>query len=394
MSSYGLNSDWVGSSTALLSLLGIAAVVLAWIWTAFGRHCRVVAEPRLRGYSLLAGSALAETTGLGREGVGGQVEGSPGDWPASRGSVDRLTFVGQRDPGALRRYLLEDGHHIDQHGKTRCLSPDHEDRNPSAHVYAGSEGGRVYCFACGFRVDAFTYLVERRGLSKRQALEVLGSPHARARRPGSARSGEWSCVRQCPNAALPAPIIEAHMRRAAVLARVPAALDARGFAVEDLRRLAVAAGDEGAIIPITGTQGQVLRLKLRRGPGERSPRYCYVDGVGEGTPAWCSPGWGNAGLVLVMEGELNAAAAWCARPHLDVVGVAGTSGSLPLSRLAGRVVVLYADGDEAGMLARDRWARALHMRGCKVSMLPAWPEGDACDIAYAFGRGELRRRLS
>jgi len=176
------------------------------------------------------------------------------------------------------------------------------------------------------------------------------------------------------------------------LQAVPAALEGRGFTVPDLRQLGFANENGRAIIPILSPDGQVVRLKMRRAPDEVGPRYCYIDGEGEGTPACCSPQWGRARLTLVMEGELNAAICWCVRPDLDVVGVAGTGGSLPLTRLARRPVVVYADGDGAGRQALDRWARALYARGCFVSFLPAW-DRDACDVAGQFGRDELLQRL-
>ena len=299
-----------------------------------------------------------------------------------------------RSASALRGFLEDDGNHISRDDKVRCLAPAHEDRNPSAHLFDGPEGGHVHCFACGYHVDAFTYLVEHRSLSKRQAMELLEPTRPRAPRPTRARPEPRERVAECPRTPLPAHVVEAHQRRAERLERVPAALTGRGFTLDDLRLLGVAAEGERAIIPITGTDGQVLRLKMRRSPREHGARYRYLDVQGEGTPAWCSPAWGSADTVLVIEGELNGAAAWCARPELDVVGVAGTSGSLPLSRLAGRSVVLYADGDTVGEQARDRWAKALHVRRCKVSVLPAWPDGDACDVAHQHGRAELRQRLT
>ena len=311
----------------------------------------------------------------------------------TRGPTSDPVSVGRRSD-ALRRFLENDGHDILRGDTLTCLAPGHMDVNPSAHLYDGPEGGHVHCFACGYHVDAFTYLVKHRSLSKRQAMEMLEPTGPRAPRPSRERPKPRQHVAECPSTPLPAHVVEAHQRRAERLLRVPAALDGRGFTLNDLHLLGVAAEGDRAIIPITGPEGQVLRLKLRSDPSERGARYRYVDVQGIGTPAWCSPAWGEADTVLVMEGELNASAAWCARPDLDLVGVAGTSGSLPLTRLSGRAVVLYADDDPVGVLARDRWARALHARGCTVSMLQAWPDGDACDIAHRFGRDELRQRLS
>ena len=307
----------------------------------------------------------------------------------------RHTHSSGRARDALRHFLEHDGHHVTSDDKVRCPSPAHEDRNPSAHVFDGDEGGHLHCFACEYHVDAFTYLVEHRGLTARQAVEQLDPSGPRpAPRPAQRRRTAVERVHECSAIPLPASVVEAHQRRSERLDRVPAALDGRGFTLDDLRRVNVAAEDDRAILPITSPTGDVLRLKVRRGPSERGARYYYLDTQGEGTPAWCSPHWGTDRTVLVVEGELNALAAWCARPGLDVVGVAGTSGSLPLTTLAGRTVVLYADGDDVGRRALDRWARALHARRCRVSVLEPWSDGDACDVAHKLGRDELRRRLA
>ena len=123
-------------------------------------------------------------------------------------------------------------------------------------------------------------------------------------------------------------------------------------------------------------------------------KYLYVD-VMSGTPAWCSPTVATAELILVIEGELNGAVAWCARPEIGVVGVAGGNGCLPLAAFQGRTVVIYADGDEVGRRARERWAAAAHQHGAaSVLTLDPWPDGDACDVAGTHGLDELRRRLS
>ena len=310
----------------------------------------------------------------------------------------RVVRVGQQVVGRarddLRRMLLADGHHITRDNKLRCPSPTHVDRNPSAHVFDGEEGGHVHCFGCGYHFDAFEYLVEQRGMGRRAALEFLDGPGRRprlsVRRPFSRQP---DVVRECSAVALANHAVAAHLRRAEQLIGIPEALAYRGFTVDDLRCLRVGAEGAAAVIPIMGPDGQVLRLKRRASPWEAGPRYRYVDAYGYGTPAWCSPGWGAADVTLVIEGELNAAICWCVRPDLDVVGAAGVSGSLPLRRLACRRVVLYADGDTAGRNALDRWARALHHRGCHVIVLDPWQDGDACDVAYQLGRDELRRRL-
>ena len=97
--------------------------------------------------------------------------------------------------------------------------------------------------------------------------------------------------------------------------------------------------------------------------------------------------------VLIVEGELNGMACWLARPELRVMGVAGSEGDLHLEALRGRTVNVYADGDEAGKRARERWASQAHRAGVKVYVLEPWNDGDACDVMGTLGRAALRERL-
>lgn len=299
----------------------------------------------------------------------------------------------QRD--ALRRHLEHTGVTITRGGYIAC--PEHTERTPSCHVYDGPEGGHLHCYGCGYHADAYTYLSTHGGMTARAAVELLDGPSFT---PGSLRLRTArplttpKPVAACPSAPLPAHVVAAHDCRAAQLDHVPAALDGRGFSLADLRRLRAAGENGRAIIPIIGPAGQVLRLKVRKAPDESGARYAYADVHGVGTPAWCSPSLRDARVVLVIEGELNGMAAWCARPDLGVVGVAGTRGTLPLLALAGRDVALYADGDQPGREALGRWANALHLHRCNVSALAPWADGDACDIAGRLGRDELAERLA
>ena len=301
----------------------------------------------------------------------------------------------RREPTALRRHLEAAGVTINREGYITC--PAHADQHPSCFVYDGPEGGHLHCYACGYHADAYEYLTTHAGLTRRQALEHLDGTTLTpgARRLQTPRPlAPLELVTACPTMPLPAHVVAAHDRRAAMLDHVPAALDGRGFTLADLRRLRAAGENGRAILPITGPAGQVLRLKVRKAPDELGARYAYADAHGTGTPAWCSPNMAPADLVLVIEGELNGMITWCARPELGVVGVAGTRGTLPLLALAGRPVVLYADGDQPGRDALTRWATALHLHRCTVSALEPWPDGDACDIAGRLGRPELAARLA
>ena len=156
---------------------------------------------------------------------------------------------------------------------------------------------------------------------------------------------------------------------------------------------------------VRGPDGKPWALKVRN-PGTpeeleagKVARYAYL-GKGQGSPAWCSPGFESAPAELVIEGELNAAAVYAAfdaagyGASLGVQGVASAS-ALPHAAhvTPGREVWIYADGDAAGEKARKVWAELMHAQGAQVRMLPApntftyrmpdegayVTDGDACD---------------
>lgn len=52
------------------------------------------------------------------------------------------------------QYAAENGVTLNNNGFVSCLSPDHEDRNPSMHYW--EENNIFYCFSCGFVADIFT----------------------------------------------------------------------------------------------------------------------------------------------------------------------------------------------------------------------------------------------
>lgn len=177
--------------------------------------------------------------------------------------------------------------------------------------------------------------------------------------------------------------------------RVPPALIGRGFQEDDIPTLWIAEGENGdGLFAISGPEGQLLNVKRRHAGKDANPRYSY-EVAGNGSPAWCSPRILEADEVLVIEGELNGMAAWLARPELGVMGPAGANGCLHLDALRGRIVYVYADRDDPGDKARERWAQQANDAGAKrVYTLDPWPDGDACDVAGRLSREHLRERLT
>jgi DNA primase len=282
--------------------------------------------------------------------------------------------------------IVTETHDIDRNGKVLC--PVHDDHTPSCHIYI--DGWK--CYSCGAHGDAVDWLKLTHNLSTAEAIRKLERraggyiPPAAERRPvPPARTVIYKPVDE--------NMLEAHRQRAAQLDQVPAAMEGRGFSPDDLKVLQIAAYGQDAVLPITGPDGTVLALKRRYAEPRDGQRYRYTT-PGHGTPAWCSPDFLEADQVLICEGELNGAACWLAAPELAVMGIAGTGGALHLDVLKGRTIYCYADGDDPGQKARDKWAAlALEAGGLKVYALDPWP-ADACDLAGTEGRAALQELLS
>ena len=281
------------------------------------------------------------------------------------------------------RTLVAETRTIDRHSKVRCPNPAHEDRNPSCHIWSHS----FKCFSCGLSGDLVDWLELEHGISTGEAIQEL-----KRRVEGIYRSP--SPQRRVSRTAIaifkqvPANQLAAHRRRAARLDHLPRAMGGRGFALKDLQQLGFAAFGEDAVFPITGPDGTVLALKKRFAKPQDDQRYRYTT-PGHGTPAWCSPCFLERGTILIVEGELNAMVCFLAAPHLAVMGVAGTGGALHSEALRSRKVYVYADGDEPGQRARNKWAA----QALEVYILEPWP-ADACEIAGRRGHAALRERLT
>ncbi len=302
------------------------------------------------------------------------------------------------------RAIVQETHLLTKSSKTRCLW--HDDTNPSLHIYPDG----FYCFACGASGDHLDWLTATRALSFQEAVDTLAhhagtftcfapaqltipvTSHAlvNSREPFLKKPTlEWRLpLRQHQ--------LETHQRRAAKLTEVPEALAGRSFTLSDCKRLSFVGENGNTIFPVLGPNGLALTLKCRYAV-PNPHRYEYVT-PGRGTPAWCSPDIRQSKVVFVVEGELNGMMCWLALRGQDnqigVMGTAGTNGLLHLDVLENKTVDIYADGDEAGNEARQRWAKQALGAGAKeVYVLEPWPV-DACDIAGAFGKAALRKRLT
>ncbi len=301
------------------------------------------------------------------------------------------------------RGLVQETHQLTKSSKTQCLW--HDDTHPSLHIYPDG----YFCFACGASGDHLDWLTATRALSFQEAIDLLtryDGSHFYAtptRVENSVTSKNSFCEKPTFEWHLPLRQhqLETHERRAERLAEVPEALTGRGFTLVDCKRLGFVNENGNAIFPVIGPSGLALTLKCRYAV-PNPHRYEYVT-PGRGTPAWCSPDIRQAKAILIVEGELNGMACWLAvskpdggnhQAHVGVMGTAGAYGSLHLDVFKDKTVYIYADDDDAGEDARQRWARQALGAGAKeMFVLEPWPQ-DACDIAGAFGKAALRKRLT
>lgn len=142
---------------------------------------------------------------------------------------------------------------------------------------------------------------------------------------------------------------------------------------------------------VRGPQGRVYNVKRRRVVTQGS-KYGVVF-AGLGSPAWCSPGYGQTCQVLLIEGELNAAAAYHATRisglSLDVQGLAGAD-TWPFPEGLEREVWIYADPDESGERMRGRLQDlCFRMGASRVRQVPALNAGDFCDLLGQEGAGAV-----
>lgn len=167
----------------------------------------------------------------------------------------------------------------------------------------------------------------------------------------------------------------------------PAAKDLARRGLWPPSELDVAALGNDLVFAVRGPTGRVVNFKRRVHGAARSKYSVMIPG--HGTPAWCNPRYGQASRLLVIEGELNAAAAWRVIRELgldfDVQGLPGTD-TTPFLEGLDREVWVYADADESGERMRARIQDlAFRVGAPRVRQIPALAEGDFCDVLGRAG---------
>jgi len=258
-------------------------------------------------------------------------------------------------------------------GKARCVAPDHEDADPSMHLY----GDHVYCFSCGFHGDVVDVWAAMQGfdrpfeaahdLAREYSVDLPDvSPETR-RKALERREKEDRYLKQaraCHRA------LDRHPR-------VRDWWEGRSFGEELQVHFLLGTNRDGkeAVIPFwhSGRISGLVRRKL-----EGKPKYVYPtreEFAGGHRPLFI-PGT-LRGDVYLVEGILDALAVTALGE--SAVAVGGTAISelqmRELERVPGPLYIL-PDADEEGDQAAREWVRKLYP---KALVCPAEYEGEVAD---------------
>ena len=315
------------------------------------------------------------------------------------------------------------------------LCPFHNEKSPSFMV--SPERQSFHCFGCGKGGDAFTFLMEREGLTFVEALEMLarkagvelkrspGQKHERSRRErlieAIAEAGvffrSWLPRSKDALAYLEKRGISPAMRERFGLGFAPDGwhglrdhLRARGYTDEDILKAGLGAeGRHGIydifrarlVFPINDLQGRTIAFGGRI-IGEGEPKYLNSpesEAFHKGTTLYAldhaRAGIKAEGLAAVVEGYMDAL--MCHQHGFTAavapLGTALTPGQLTLLSRYSRELVIVFDGDKAGQSAARRSLGAALEQGLRPRVLML-PEGDDPDtILRREGADAFRARL-
>jgi DNA primase len=244
-------------------------------------------------------------------------------------------------------------------GRDHCVSPEHEDANPSMQLY----GDHVHCFSCGFHGDVVDVYAASRGFDRpiEAALDLArgygvqlprydAGFQKKAQERREKESRYLKQARACHRALDRYP-------------RVGQWWDGRGFG-EDLReRFLLGTNKDGtvAVIPFW-YRGRVKGLIRRKLQGEPKYRYPKLEEFPEGYRPLFIPGPVRAGAFLV-EGILDALAIAALGESAIAVGGTGISKEqLRGLRNAPGPLYVLPDADEEGAKAAREWVRELYSK--------------------------------
>lgn len=238
----------------------------------------------------------------------------------------------------------------------RCPHPDHEDRNPSFHVYLD---GRFRCYGCGWHSDVTDFWAGVSGvkpgieaaldLARELGIELPNVDPQAQREADEQRRKE-------------SRYLEDAERGHAALRRHPDVTEwweRRGFGEDLTAQFLLGARDGAAIIPFWN-RGRVESFVTRRLQGEPKYELQRAEELVRGYKSLFLPGPVCGGAFLV-EGYVDALA--LAALGCPAVAVGGTRISerqlIELRRLPGPLHIL-PDADEPGALAARDWVEKLY----------------------------------
>src|SRR5215210_3637113 len=284
----------------------------------------------------------------------------------------------------------------DDHDKIRCISPEHEDSDPSMHVYPE----HVHCFGCGFHGDVVDVWGAQRGHGRpiEAALDLAGefgvqlpefSKEARVRAEKK-RGREDAALRlaKACHAALE--------RHAGVLEW----WEGRGFGGELRERFLLGANRDGteAVIPFWVRGGRVVGVIRRKLEGKPKYRYPEAKDLPDGRKPLFVPGsvWHEVATTESITDALAVAAT--GRSAIAVGGTGITDAQRAELRPVlpeGASLYILPHPDESGADAAREWAREFFpmARVCGASYGGGKDIADTFTAEGAEGTGERLDRL-
>src|SRR5215203_185480 len=264
-------------------------------------------------------------------------------------------------------------------GKARCVSPDHQDENPSMHLY----NDHAHCFACGFHGDVTDVWAAMRcfdrpleaalDLAREFSLELPEASPEASQKARQRRDKENLYLQQA----------KACYRALTRHPRVMEWWEARGFGQELRERFLLGANKDGtaAVIPFwhRGRVHGLIRRKLTGGPRYILPKAEEFPG---GYRPLFIPGTLGPEIFLV-EGYIDA----LATTGRSAIAIGGThiseAQSAELRKVVSEDATIYVlpDDDESGKEAARTWGRQFFPQA-KVCP-PSYGEA-AKDIADTF----------
>jgi DNA primase len=242
-------------------------------------------------------------------------------------------------------------------GKDHCVSPEHEDADPSMHLY----GDHVHCFSCKFHGDVVDVYAALKGfdsafeaaldLAREYSIELPQQDPQAQKKAQEGREKESRYLKQA----------RACHRALDTYPGVAEWWDGRGFGEEHRERFLLGTNRDGTAAAIPYWHGGRVKGLIRRKLSGK-PKYVYpkLEEFPEGYRPLFIPGPVCAGAFMV-EGVLDALAIAALGESAVAVGGTGISNEQMrgLRNVPGPLYVL-PDADEEGAKAAREWVRKLY----------------------------------